>query len=173
MRILRPILITVVVTFAVIFVGVSWVAPASLSFYAARKVPPVARVVPTDLNDTFVSQATGARLSYFGYEFEVPWSDLDDTQTKLYPADKPEKTVVFLTFRSGLRIKVTAIPAHECTRDSDPSTRMVPRVAAANFGTKQSGRTTVWPSPSMSSHRTECIIGRWNRGFTIANRPSS
>ena len=134
LRILRRIVITVIVTVAVIFLGVGWVAPVALSFYAARKVPPVARVVPTDLKDTSVSQAPGTKLSYFGYEFEVPWSDLDQTQTKLYPADKPEKTIVVLTFRSGLRLKVSAIPAHEWTRDTDPDIRMVPRVVAANFG---------------------------------------
>ncbi len=134
MRILRRVLITVVVTVAVIFVGVSWVVPVALSFYAARKVPPVARVVPTDLKDTSVSQAPGTKLSYFGYQFEVPWSDLDETQTKLYPADKPEKTVVVLTFRSGLRLRVSAIPAHEWAKSPYPEVRVVPRVVAANFG---------------------------------------
>jgi hypothetical protein len=134
LRTLRRILITVVVTVAVIFVGVSWVAPVALSFYAARKVPPVARVVPTDLKDTSVSQAPGTKLSYFGYQFEVPWSDLDETQTKLYPADKPVKTAVLLTFRSGLRLRVNTIPAHEWAKDSYPEVRAVPRVVAANFG---------------------------------------
>ena len=113
MRLLRRILITVVVTLAVIFVGVNWVAPVALSFYAARKVPPVARIVPTDLKDTSVSEAPGTKLSYFGYEFEVPWTDLDETQTKLYPTDKTEKTRVDLHFRSGLRLWVTAIPPRE------------------------------------------------------------
>lgn len=134
MRILRRILIAVVITVAVIFVSVSWVAPVALSFYAAWKVPAAAKVVPTDLKDISVSDAPGPKLSYFGYEFEVPWSDLDETQTKLYPANRPEKTAVVLTFRSGLRLKVTAIPAHEWNSDSDPEIRMVPRVVAANFG---------------------------------------
>jgi len=109
-RLLRRILITVVITLAVILVGVYWVAPVALSFYAARKAPAVARIVPTDLKDISVSQAPGAKLSYVGYEFEVRWSDLDETQTKLYPTDKPEKTRVDLHFRSGLRVWVTAIP---------------------------------------------------------------
>lgn len=134
MKILRRILITVVITVAVVFVCINWVAPVSLSFYTARKVPRVAKVVPTNLTDTSVSQAAGTRLSYFGYEFEVPWSDLDDTQTRLYPADKPEKTMVVLTFRSGLRLRVSAIPAHEWTTDTDSAIRSVSRVVAANFG---------------------------------------
>ena len=131
---MRRILITVVVTVAVIFMGVGWVAPVALSFYAARKVPPVARVVPTDLKDTSVSQAPGTKLSSFGYQFEVPWSDLDETQTKLYPADKPVKTAVPLTFRSGLRLRANTIPAHEWAKESYPEVRAVPRVVAANFG---------------------------------------
>ena len=134
LRILRRILVTVVVTATIIFLGFSWVAPVALSFYAARKVPPVARVVPMDLKDTSVSQAPGTKLSYFGYEFEVPWNDLDEAQTKLYPLNNPVKSAALLTFRSGLRVKVSAIPAHEWAGSSDPDSRSVPRVVAANFG---------------------------------------
>lgn len=108
MRLLRRILITVVVTLVVIFVGV-YLTGVALSFYAARKAPPASRIVPTDLKDKSVSEAPGTKLSYFGYEFEVPWSDLDKTQTKLYPRDKPEKARVAFVFRSGLRLIVTTI----------------------------------------------------------------
>jgi hypothetical protein len=130
---LRRVLITVVVTLAVIFATGYWIAPIALSFYAARKALPAARVVPTDLKDISVSQALRTKLSYVGYDFEVPWNDLDETQTKLYPADKPAKTVV-LTFKSGLRLKVSAIRAHEWTSDPSPEIRMVPLTVAANFG---------------------------------------
>jgi hypothetical protein len=113
MRLLRRVLITLVVTLAVIFVGVYWIAPVALSFYAAKKAPPIARIVPTDLKDKSVSEGPGKKLSYFGYEFEVPWSDLDETQTKLYPKEKPEKTKVDLYFRSGLRLLVSTTPPRE------------------------------------------------------------
>src|SRR6476620_3508106 len=109
-KLLRRILLTVFITLAVMFIGVQWIAPVALSFYAARKALPIARVVPADLKDKSVSPTPGRNLSYFGYEFEVPWSDLDETQTKLYPKDKPNKTRVDLHFRSGLRLLVTAIP---------------------------------------------------------------
>ena len=134
MRILRRVVVTAVVTIAVIFATAYWIGPIALSFYAARKALPVASVVPTDLKDTSVSQAPGTKLSYFGYDFEVPWSDLDESKTKLYPADKPVKTVVLLTFRSGLRLKVNAIRAHEWTSDPSPEIRMVALTVAANFG---------------------------------------
>lgn len=110
MRLLRRILIPLVVTLAIVFVGVYWIAPVALSFYAAKKAPLVARIVPTDLKDKSVSEVPGTKQAYFGYDFEVPWSDLDETQTKLYPKDKPEKFRVDLHFHSGLRLVVSAAP---------------------------------------------------------------
>jgi hypothetical protein len=99
---------------AVVFVGAYCIEVAD-SFYAAKKAR-FARIVPTDLKDKSVSQAPGTKLSYFGYEFEVPWSDLDETQTKLYPAGNPGKCKVDLHFRSGLRLVVTAVPPREWAR---------------------------------------------------------
>ena len=113
MRLARRILITVLCTIAAIFVTVRFVAPIALSFYAARKVPAVARVVPTDLQDHSISQAPGLQLSYAGYEFEIPWDDLDKSKTQLYPKDKPAKTRAVLAFRSGLRLMITAVPPRE------------------------------------------------------------
>ncbi|HWO34707.1 MAG TPA: hypothetical protein VNO32_38435, partial [Candidatus Acidoferrum sp.] len=55
----------------------------------------------------------GTKLSYLGYEFETPWSDLDPSKTERYPKDKPDKTAVVLTFRSGLRLRLTAFPNGE------------------------------------------------------------
>jgi len=113
MKLLRRIVTTIVVTLAVIFGCLYWVAPIALSFYAARTALPVAKIVPTELKDHSVSQSPATKLSYVGYEFEVPWNDLDDAKTALYPKDKPEKTRVVLTFRSGLRLMVTAVPPRE------------------------------------------------------------
>jgi hypothetical protein len=42
---------------------------------------PVAKETPVELTDLSISQAQGPRLSYFGYEFEVPW-DIDQEKTK-------------------------------------------------------------------------------------------
>ena len=108
MRILRRILVKLAVAIAVMLVGVYWVAPAALAFYSAREALPVARVVPTELKDISISSAPGAKLSYVGYEFEVPWTDLDDSKTALHPKGKPNQAV--LTFRSGLKMMVTVVP---------------------------------------------------------------
>jgi hypothetical protein len=40
----------------------------------ARKLPFVKRT-PVVLSDVAVSQESGMNLSYFGYDFEVPWTD--------------------------------------------------------------------------------------------------
>lgn len=134
MRILRRIVTTIVVTLAVILACIYWIAPIALSFYAARKVPPVARVVPTDLKDRSVSESAGMKLAYFGYEFEVPWGDLDETKTTLYPKDKPEKTMVVLTFRSGLQLMVKVVPIREFANGFAADFRMPPQTFEAAFG---------------------------------------
>jgi hypothetical protein len=116
MKLLRRILTTIAITLAVVLVCVNWIAPIALSFYAARKALPVARIVPMELKDHSVSQVPGMRLSYVGYDFEVPWSDFDEAKTTLYPKDKLEKTRVVLAFQSGLRLMVTAVPPREFTK---------------------------------------------------------
>ena len=110
MKLARRVLISIAVTLVGLFVGVTWIAPCALSFYAAAKAPMVTRVVPTELKDASVSQARGQKLSYFGYEFEVPWGDLDAALTQLYPKDKPHQNRAVLNFRSGLSLMVTALP---------------------------------------------------------------
>ncbi len=117
-----------------IFVGVCWIAPVVLSFYLAKKAPPVARIVPTELKDKSVSEAPGATLSYIGYEFEVPWNDLDETQTKLYPKDKIEKTRVDLHFHSGLRLMVFAIPPREWVNELAAEFKVPPQKIESSLG---------------------------------------
>jgi len=132
LKLLRRILVTLFIALAVVFVGVEWIAPVVLSYYGARKAPAVARIVPTDLRDQTVSEAPGSRLSYFGYEFEVPWNDLDETQTKLYPKDKPNRVV--LVFRSGLRLMITALPPRELIDGISGELKTSPQKMEATFG---------------------------------------
>ena len=120
------------VTLAIVYVGVLWVAPVSLSFYAAKTAPAVTSIVPTNLKDKSISKAPGQKLSYLGYEFEVPWSDLDDTQTRLYPKDNPDKTRVDLHFR--LRLWVTAIPPRSWINEFSADFKVPPQRVEASFG---------------------------------------
>jgi len=133
MKILRRILIAIIVAFAVIL-ACEKIADIALSFYAARKALPVARVVPADLKDQSVSQAPGMRLSYVGHNYEVPWNDLDESKTALYPKDKPEKTRVVLSFRSGLRLMVSTIPPREFANELATDWEMPPEKFEAVFG---------------------------------------
>jgi hypothetical protein len=113
MKLARRILVTAICTLVVIALGVRFIAPIAASFYVAREAPVVARIAPTELQDKSISQAPVTRLSYVGYEFEVPWNDLDESKTQLYPKDKPAKTKAFLAFGSGLHLSVCAIPPRE------------------------------------------------------------
>jgi hypothetical protein len=134
MTILRRIVVTPIITCAVILAGGYWIAPIALSFYAANRVPATARIVPMDLQDHSVSQAPGLRLSYVGYDFEVPWSDLDSAKTTLYPKDRADKTEVVLGFRSGLRLVVTTVPARQFVHAFAPDFTMTPKQIDAVYG---------------------------------------
>jgi hypothetical protein len=111
---------------------VYWVAPVALSFYMANEAGPIARVVPVELADHSVSQSTGRKISYFGYEFESPWDDLDETQTKVLPKDNPNRAL--LTFRSGLHVSFAAAPPKEYINTLSSSSKSSPQAMAAMLG---------------------------------------
>lgn len=135
MRIVRRILITIVVTLTLIFIGIYYVSPVALSFYGSSKAIPITRIVPTDLRDLSVDSSVGQKLSYLGYEFEVPWADLAESKTLLFPKDKLEKTRVILTFRSGLRLMATKCTPHEMADEfMRGDIKMTPPAFAAAFG---------------------------------------
>ncbi len=73
----------------------------------ARKLPFVKRT-PIELADLSISQAPGMNLSYFGYEFEVPWTDIDREKTKIVGGNK-----VIIVFGSGNVLSVLSGPPHE------------------------------------------------------------
>jgi hypothetical protein len=57
---------------------------------------PVVKQVPIGLSDSSVSHATGKKVSYFGYEFEVPWDDIDESGSRIIGGNK-----AIIAFRSG------------------------------------------------------------------------
>jgi hypothetical protein len=73
----------------------------------ARKLPFVKRT-PVPLSDLSVSHAAGTTLSYFGYEFEVPWTDIDTEKTKIVGGNK-----AIIAFRSGNVLSVWSGQPHE------------------------------------------------------------
>jgi len=48
------------------------------------------------------------KLSYFGYEFEIPWTDIDKEKTKIVGGNK-----AIIAFRSGNVLSVWTGPPHE------------------------------------------------------------
>jgi hypothetical protein len=74
---------------------------------AARKLPFV-KQVPVALTDSSISQAPGRKVSYVGYEFEIPWTDVDEEKTRIVGGNK-----AIIAFRSGNVLSVWNGPPHE------------------------------------------------------------
>ncbi len=69
--------------------------------YLTRKKPAVS-MAPSQLTDSSISRSPGRKLSYFGYEFEVPWNDVDEAKT----AVNPDKNKAMIVFQSGNALSV-------------------------------------------------------------------
>src|SRR6267154_2814976 len=69
--------------------------------YLTRKAP-VVRVAPAQLSDFSISRSPGRKLSYFGYEFEVPWNDVDEAKSGLIP----DSNKAMIVFQSGNSLSV-------------------------------------------------------------------
>ncbi|MGO9650109.1 MAG: hypothetical protein ACLPOO_18910 [Terriglobales bacterium] len=74
--------------------------------YLAHKAP-VVEETPSDLPDSSVSAPVKTKVSYFGYEFGIPWSDVDEPATKVY------RNRVVIAFKSGLRLMFVTGPPKE------------------------------------------------------------
>ncbi len=135
MKIVRRILSTLAVVLTLTLIGVYWIAPVALSFYASNKAPAITSIIPSDLKDQSISRASGIGLAYLGHGFESPWADLNESQTELFPKNRPDKSMARLHFRSGLQIVLIAGPprafADQFTRSD---IRMSPEAFAAVFG---------------------------------------
>jgi hypothetical protein len=76
--------------------------------HSLGKELPFVKRTPSALEDLSVSQAPGTTLSYFGYEFEVPWTDLDKEKTQVIGGNK-----AIIAFRSGSVLSVWSGQPHE------------------------------------------------------------
>jgi hypothetical protein len=79
---------------------------------AARKEPGY-WIKPVPLTNTAISQTAGTKLSDLGYEFEVPWDDIDREKTRVASPDK----IAVIMFRSGKGILLWKHPANEFVTD--------------------------------------------------------
>jgi hypothetical protein len=69
--------------------------------YLTRKAPAVI-MAPAQLADLSISRSPGRKLSYFGYEFEVPWNDVDESKSGLIP----DSNKAMIVFQSGNSLSV-------------------------------------------------------------------
>ena len=69
--------------------------------YLTRKTPAVS-TTPAQLTELSISRSPGKKLSYFGYEFEVPWNDVDEAKTGVIP----DKNRAMIVFQSGNTLSV-------------------------------------------------------------------
>jgi hypothetical protein len=104
MRLLQRIAIGIVLAIALL----GWIVPAGAFLYFAKTAPAFTKVVPKKLNDGSLSLASGTKLSHFGYEFALPWSDLDESKTQVSQTE--DLKTVWVEFRSGLKLFLTFHP---------------------------------------------------------------
>lgn len=83
------------------FFGFQTLAALGARCYIARKAPLVT-MAPASLTDLSISHSPGKKLSYFGYEFEVPWNDVDDAKS----GPIPDTNKAMIVFKSGNSLSV-------------------------------------------------------------------
>lgn len=81
---------------------------------------PDIKKTPVELTAVSISAVSHRKFSYFGYEFEAPWDDLDEQKTKL--AGK----IVVIAFHSGNAMWFSSFPPREFVKGflsstSDPA----------------------------------------------------
>jgi len=71
-----------------------------LAFVAWRwgRQIPLTKLTPIELSDYSISAEPGTKLSYFGYSFEVPWTDIEESKSK------GAKNLTLLHSRSGISL---------------------------------------------------------------------
>lgn len=71
---------------------------ATFKFRQLAKKEPILRVTPRLLRQTEVNHTQGIKLSHRGYEFEVPWSDLETER------NRDSEDIAAFVFRSGIGV---------------------------------------------------------------------
>jgi hypothetical protein len=103
----RTILICSAIVVAVLVIYTCFFGEATMFAFEARYLnrnDPSVWKTPVTLTEDAISPSPGRRLSYLGYEFEVPWTDLDEHHTKLFG------TWQLIHFNSGISIVMRVRP---------------------------------------------------------------
>ncbi len=89
---------------------------------------PVVKKTPMELTDLSVAQAPGQKLFYFGYEFEVPWGDLDEGKMKQVGKGQ------LIAFRSGNALLFSRAAPKEFVKTFLSTTKVDPDKARSLWG---------------------------------------
>lgn len=117
MRSARRILVTLGIAFVALVVFVDFIVPDALSSYLKKTASASVNAVPADLRDLSVSQAPGMKMRYFGYEFEVPWNDVEEADRKPFATKSSGSDSAWVRFRSGLKLFISVEPADAAISD--------------------------------------------------------
>jgi hypothetical protein len=104
----------------IVFVGgtLSWFFALPLEArYWSRRVP-VLRQTPASVRDSSFTESTGRKITFCGSTFDIPWSDLDDSKTKV------GGIATNLFFDSGLVALLKCEPPREFVEGVLSSTKM-------------------------------------------------
>ena len=118
-------IILLAVTFLLLF-GYQSFAMLTMRSEVARF--PVMDKTPIALTDFSVSRGSGKPISRFGYEFEVPWTDIDETKSIEFP-DR-----IVIAFNSNKAMTFAAFPPHEFIDGVASTMHSTPEKLRAAFG---------------------------------------
>ena len=91
-------------------------------------------------------------MHYFGFEFEVPWSDVGDAERKPFATTSTDGDSASVSFRSGLRLLITAAPA-DAASSSYALTKLIYEFSPNTM--------RIWPpSPSTQYHQIALFMGK-------------
>jgi hypothetical protein len=118
-RILSAIGVTIVLLIVYVSLFGVQTACALMVRYEFRSIPQAA-MTPAALRDTSISAVPHKKASYFGYEFELPWDDVDEQKVKTFG------TVHVTYFRSGNLVWFSAFPPKNFVNEVFKSTQTDP-----------------------------------------------
>lgn len=95
--------------------------------YEYSKLPGVAKT-PIALADLSISSEPHTKATYFGYEFELPWDDVDETK------DKTRGSIHVITFRSGNAFWFSTFPPNDFANEIMKDANLDPQGFRRLFG---------------------------------------
>jgi hypothetical protein len=95
--------------------------------YQYRNLPDVAKT-PVPLPDLSISSVAHKTVSYFGYEFELPWDDVDEARAKTVG------TIHVVAFHSGNAFWFSIFPPKDFVNEVTKTANLDPQVLKRIYG---------------------------------------